>query len=560
VTLLCALIASEAVGAPDATSHPACARGQAAAVQRQTALAVLEFERCVSETQGHPNALLQLALAQRDAGAPLLAIAWLEAYLEQSGADAQRAAARAEANRLIAQVRKKTSELLRLADEAARSVPEEIWGERQQALETTAFLQALAGHIQGAVQSSADAGSAISPAHHLRVHAELLAAAHDYDTVRAVLEQIDDPAEGDRLRVTLARLQLLRGEYADAVMTLRSIANPSARQGLLKQLVAARARSLDVREAQELLADALDAAERFELKQILLLGYLRANRIEAALTLARAMRKEPVGSLAAARSALGEGGQVFAELDAIAIKAERAPDVIVDAYLATLAALWRGDVELARRGCDRIDAWIDQHSLDSHAVYATIARAYLDAEMGRIDATFAALAALDSRTRSEFAVSLFWRLAQQGRLDEMQRLILALDGEPATQGRLLAELPPLLGAAERHVDSILTAQLAAEHARRHRLGFVLRDLAEWAEAYAQLDFAAELRRQERVAHWAALASSLGAREPVSNLEGFLAWAPGKDLRAVTADLQQASADWIGSLAYLRAVSERHASR
>ena len=49
-------------------------------------------------------------------------------------------------------------------------------------------------------------------------------------------------------------------------------------------------------------------------------------------------------------------------------------------------------------------------------------------------------------------------------------------------------------------------------------------------------------------------------EGFANLEGFLARAPGNDLRAVTADLQQASADWIGSLAYLRAVSERHASQ
>ena len=548
------------MGAPGAPSRSACERGQAATAQRQSALAVQQFERCVSEAQGHPNALLQLALAQRDAGAPLLAIAWLEAYLEQSGAGAQSAAARAEANRLIAQARNKTGELLKLADEAARSVPEEAWGERQQALETTAFLQALAGHIQGAVQSSADAGSSTSRAHHLRVHAELLATAHDYDTVRALLGQIDDPAEIDRLRVSLARLQLLRGEHADAVTTLRSIENPSARQELVKQLVAARARSLDVSEAQALLADAEDAAERFELKQILLLGYLRANRIEAALTLAREMRKASVGSLAAARSALGEGRQVFAELDATAMTAARAPEAVADAYLATLATLWRGDVELARQGCDRIDAWTEQHHLDSHAVYGTIARAYLDAEMGHIDATLAALAALDPRARSEFAVSLFWRLAQQGRLDEMQQLILALDAEPGTQGRLLAELPPLLGAAERHVDSILTAQLAAEHARRHRLGFVLRDLAEWAEAYAQPDFAAELRRQERVAHWTALASSLGAREPVANLEGFLARAPANDLRAVTAELQQASADWIGSLAYLRAISERHASR
>lgn len=519
-----------------------------------------EFEHCVSDTRGDPDALLQLALAQRDAGAPLLAIAWLEAFLEASSPAAPHAAARAEANRLITQARSKTSELLKLADAAAQRVPEELWGERQQALEATAFLQALAGHIQGAVKTSIDAGSSTSPARQLRVHAELLAAAHDYDTVRALLGRIDDPTEADRLRVTLARFQLLRGERADAASTLRSIATPSARRELLEQLVAAYARSLDVREAEALLDAASDAAERFELRQIVLLGYMRAGRAEPALTLARAMLKEPAGSLAAARSALGEGRQVFAELDAAAVAPARAPDAIADAYLATLATLWRGDLALAREGCDRIDAWIARYSLDSHAAYATLARAYLDAETGQIDATFAALPALEPRARSEFAVSLFWRLAQQGRLDEMQRLILALDSDPATQGRLLAELAPLLGAAERHVDAIVTAQLAAEYARRHRLGFVLRGLAEWADAYALPDFAEELRRQERVAHWAALASSLGTRESIANLEGFLARAPSQDLRAVTTGLQQASADWIGALAYLRAVSERHASQ
>lgn len=556
--VLCTLAAAPAGAA--SVSHAACARGHVAAAQREPALAVREFERCVRETQGHPDAVLQLALAQRDAGAPLLAIAWFEAFLEEAGAEGPWAAVRAETDRLITQTRRKTSELLNLADEAARSVPEDLWGERQKALETTAFLQALAGHIEGAERSSADAGSVISRAHHLRVHAELLAAAHDYDTVHALLARIGDPAEAERLRVALARFQLLRGERTDAVMTLRSIADPSTRRELLEQLVAAHARSLDMREAAALLIDARGDAERFELEQILLLGYLRAGRAVDAATLARAMREKPVGSLAAARSALGEGAQVLAELDAAALTAAQMPNAIADAYLGTLAALWRGDVAIARQGCDRIDGWIEHYSLTTYAAYATIARAYLDAEVGPVDSALAALPSLDPRARTEFAVSLFWRLAQQGRLDEMQRLILALESDPATQGRLLLELTPLLGAAGRHADSILTAQLAAEHARRHRLGFVLRGLAEWADAYAQRDFAAELRRQERIAHWTALAASLGSRESIANLEGFLARPSHDDLRAVSRGLQQASADWIGALAYLRAVSERHASR
>jgi hypothetical protein len=394
----------------------------------------------------------------------------------------------------------------------------------------------------------------------LRVHAELLAAAHDYSSVRMLLSEIDDPGEAARLQVALTRFQLLRGERVAALKTLRSIEDPATRQRLLSELVSAHARSLDLAEAQDLLNDARDTADRSELEQILLLGYLRANRAEDATKLAQAMSKRRGVSHAASRTALGQGAQVFEELDGKAKKPGKAREAIGEAYLASLVALWRGDAELASQGCDRMDGWIQKHSLAEYEAYATIARAYVDAETGPMDSTLAALPKLDPRARTDFAVSLFWRLAQQARLDEMQRLILALEHDPATQGRLLMELTPLLGAANRHVDSIINAQLAAEHARRHRLAFVLRGLAEWADAYAQPAFANQLRQQERVAHWSALANSLGSRNSIADLEGFLAQSSNNDLRTVTRGSQQAAADWIGAIAYLRAVSERHASQ
>ncbi|HEX9779735.1 MAG TPA: hypothetical protein VGB20_00815 [bacterium] len=528
-----------------------------AAEQEDWTQAAHHLEECVQAAPDLTDAYLHLALAHRHAGATLLAVAWLEAYQEAAGDGANRGAVEAEIRRLLEQARTTTGELLKLAAESGRGIPEEFWGDRQQAFEATAFLQALAGHVQGAVRTSAEGGRVRARSRYLRAHGELLAAAHDYPTVRALLEQMDDPAEADRMRAALARYQLLRGEREEAANTVRELSDAGARQDLLSQLVASYARTLDTREAAALVDEAAGAAGRFSLQQTLLFGYLRAGRLDEAAALARGMRAHPAGDLSAARCVLGEGPQVLAELAGDVPDASEAPRRISEGYLATLAVLWMGEPELARQGCELLEGWIRQFSLTPYASFGAIACGYVNAETGRMDETLTSLETLEPRAQTDFAVSLFWRLARLGRLDDLQRLILALESNPAAQGTLFKELAGLLSAAERHTEAIVTAQVAAEHAQARRLGFVLRELAGWAEAYGQTEFAEALLRRERLAHWAALAGSLGTRESIARLDRFLDGRASGDLRAVTAALQQAAADWISALAYIRAISERH---
>lgn len=538
-------------------------RAREEALQGDWLAAAGNFEQTLERSPLLAESFFNLGAAYQNAGSPVLASLWYRAYLETLGDSEERKTLLKEIAQLDQLSDAKARQILNLAAEGIEKIPEDLWQERQQVLETQALLEALTGRLDRAMQLIQMGVRPIPRSYFLQKYADALAAVHSYTQIEELLKSASDPVEADVMLETLVKYQTLRGEHDQARAALQKIIDPFRRQALLAQLMASETRTFNPDTAQKLLDDARDAKEKSGLEAVLLLAYLRNGRQSEAAALAGQIQIEAAAgaqnaaSLRLARVVLGEGTQVFSELKALPEGPGQDAPKISGVYRATLAALWSGNSKLAQSGCEWMQRWVQPESRKAFADYAVIACGYEQAESKSVRAALPAIQQIKGSAQTDFALSLFFRLASQKRWDEIQNLILALVGNPETQGVLMAELASALSREGRAGEAWVTAQLAADQAVRGRLGMVLHRLSRWGADNHQEDFAGQMRLAEKIANWTLLAHSMEKQTSVLDLDQYVKANSTTDLLASIARLQQAASQWINAGIFIHGIEKRH---
>ena len=549
---------AEQVGEPPGHTLQEFQRGQLAAQQGQWDLALDHFDKAQKEEPLLAAAYFNLGLAYRNSGSPVLASLWFRAFLEAEPGTEEADQIGKEINRLELQAEAKARQLLELALSSAEQIPEEYADERQQDLEGLALIEAISGRTDEAVKIAQKAGGKADKSFYLRRYGESLAVAHDYQGAEAVLKQITEPDQAERLLAAIANYQILRSEREEARRTLHQMAPSPERAGLLNQLVALYTRELDARLAEPLLEEAAGVQEKLALQTTLLSGYLKAGLLDQAKRTALEIQRSdaPAAAIRLARVLGGEGERVLGELEQMRPDPKNPWQQVSESYTLTLALAWMGDLGLARRGCDLSRQFVAGRGEPGTGDFAAIACTWVASEEGKMDEVFKGVAGISSASQNDFSVSLFWRLAHQKRYGDIQKLIDFIRS-PAVKATLLQHLAGRFKAEGKGEEAGRFNREALEIAVSFNLGFVLRKMALSAEREGDPELAGEALRTERTLHWIFLAREYQTKEALVNLPSYLDHHQSDDLRLLTASLRQAADDWASAVALIRGIEERH---
>lgn len=527
-------------------------QGQLAAGEGHWNIALLHFDNAQKQEPLLPESFFNLGLAYRNSGAPILAVLWLQAYLEAQPDSPDAKTLEQEVNRLKIQAEAKSQELIQLALTSAQQIPEDYEDEKNEALGNIALLEALSGRVEEAVRTAQKAGIRADPSFYLRYYGESLAAAHDYEGVKTALDGIENETQAGNLLLTLARYQILRNEPEAAGLTLRQLPASPERIELLNRLLTLYTRKLDLHSAEPLLKEIKNEQDKRLLQNSLMSGYLKAGLPDEAKKIASELQSldNPV-----ARAVLGEGKQVLEEIKLRKHDAKTFLKFNSDAYAVTIALAWMNETALAHQGCDLLRQGTTA-AAGASSDFSAMACAYVYSEENRFDEALNEIEKISAGSKQDFAVSLFWRLVYQQRYEDIQKLISFLR-DPAAKATLIRHFAAGLQAlGEKDRAAQLTGE-AFNLAVTFNLGFILRDIARQAIRDGDAELERRALKAARVVHWVFLANGFRTKEPVVRLARFFEENKSEDLRLVTSTLIQAAGDWTQAVTYIHSIERRH---
>lgn len=275
------------------------------------------------------------------------------------------------------------------------------------------------------------------------------------------------------------------------------------------------------------------------------MGYLKADLAAEA----RARVAEMPEASKIVRIVRGQGRDVLNEIDQFRPAPEDAWRREADAYQAASALAWLGELDLARRAC-RIAGAGD---------YAQMAWAITESEAGLFEAALRRIDGLAPDTQSDFALSLFWRLVQQRRWEDAEKLVEGVRSAAARSNllRLLAKTYHDRGENEK---AAALAIRSFELALSSNAALTLRNLAEDGVEVGNPEQVEALLRVERVIHWTGLARQLESKETLRDLAAYLEKVRGGDFLAFTRAAIAAAGDWTSALQYTRGTEKWHGAK
>lgn len=503
-------------------------QGRLASEENQWSLAARHFSEAQKADPLRPETLLNLGVAYGRSGSPVLATLWFLAFLEASPESSKASQVSEEIRELTSKIEAKGEELLRLAGTAAEAVPAELEDAREEALRALNLVRAIAG------KNRAEPGF-------LRIYGEYLAAARDYEGAEALAGEIGDPGERNHLLYTMGNYQIFREERALALRTLRKMSESEEKAALVQSLFVLFTRELNVREAEPLINEVHDKAYRTKLKELLLLGYLKAGLLGDAKRTASEIQDSKI-----ARLVLGKGREVLSEIRKTNPDPKEPWLRDRDAYQAASALAWLGELDLAREACELAGA----------GDYGKLACALVASEEGKFEEALNRMREMSPSVESDFAISLFWRLTHQNRLEDAAQLSHAVRSHTAKANllRLLAKIYRGKGEAQKGAE---LAGQSFDLAVASNSSLTLRNLGQAAAEEGNPELVEGVFRIEWVTHWIALARALERKESIYDLAAYLEKYRSGDFIAFARAVTQAAGDWASALHYVRGTEKWH---
>lgn len=519
---------SEPVEPPASFAKDAFEQGRMAAAENRWNLATQLFSDAQKADPLFPEVLFNLGVAHEMNGSPVLAALWFQAFLEASPDSSMGAQVSEKIFVLTSEIEAKSEELLTLAEKAAEGIPAEIEDARDEALHAVSLVSAIAGKNR-------------SEPVYLRIYGEYLAAARDYEGAGALVAEIGDPAEQNHLLHTLGNYQILRDERALALHTIRRMSESEERTALLKSLLVVFTRELNVHEAEPLLNEVRQESERAEFKELLLLGYIKAGFVEEAKKTASQINDSKI-----AKVMLGKGKEVLNELKKQTPNTKEAWRKDLALYQVASALAWLGEKDLARESVE----------LTGAGDCRDLARALVASEDGRFQETLDLMRKMSPAIESDFALSLFWRLVHENRVDEAGQLSEAVRSNMAKSNllRLLARVYRQKGNAEK---SAKLAGQSFEAALASNSSLTLRSLGQEAAVDGKAELVEAAFHIEWVTHWIALARALERKDSIYDLAAYFEKYQGGEYITFARAVTRAAGDWASALTYLRGTQKWH---
>lgn len=519
---------SETLEPPASFAKEAFEQGRMAAEGNRWNLAAQFFSEAQKADPLLPEALFNLGVAHEMNGSPVLAVLWFQAFLEASPESLKAVQASEKILALTNEIEIKTEELFTLAEKAAEAIPAEIENAREEALRAVNLVRAIAGKNR-------------SEPIYLRIYGEYLAAARDYEGAGALLAEIGDAAEQNRLLHTLGSYQIFREERALALQTIRRMSESEEKFALLESLLVAFTRELNVREAEPLVNEVHQEGEQAKLKELLILGYLKAGLAEEAKKAASQIKDSRM-----AKVVLGKGKEVLNELKKEVPDPKKPWKKDLAAYQVTSALAWLGEKELAQEAVELAGA----------GDYRDLARALVASEDGRFQETLDLMRKMAPAIESDFALSLFWRLVHQDRLVEVEQLSEAVRSNMAKSNllRLLARVYREKGDMGKSAEF---ASRSFEAAIASNSSLTLRSFGQEAAVEGKAELVEAAFHIEWVTHWIALARALERKDSIYDLAAYFEKYQGGEYITFARAVTRAAGDWASALTYLRGTQKWH---
>jgi len=539
-------------------------QGYQAASQKKWDEAIQFFTEAQKIEPLSPVLFLDLGLAHYYKGRPLIAAAWLHAYLEAYPESPKAASVQTLLFELVTKAQSKADALRTKALEVVRHFPQELEADRKQGVNEIALIQALSGDIDTALNLAAEAnGASANAAEYQRYLGQNLIAAHNYPEVNILIDSLQDTATRDALLAALGNSQLERNEESYLETTVSRMSPSHAQANLLHIWLLYLTRIMQPEKAEKILKQVTTVKERVNLGQTLIMGYLKKGNTSRAKELAEELLREAKTDpeiepsyLNTARILTGQGAKVLKEINQTRIEPHDAWRKARELYKLTIVSAWSAQSELAAKSIRQLQEFADLYPSSLTNDYKHMALGYLALDQKAVSDALEEMNALSAGSARNFSIALFWRLLFQDRLEDAHRLIQAAnDGK--LQSRLLLQLGKTYHELGEEAKAAQIFSQSYQLALTSNAIYVLKDIGVEAANSGFVDLAQEAFQKERVARWVGLAKYWEQDESIADLPDFFEKSGQSDLREIAVPLIQAADSWQQALLFIHGVEAWH---
>ncbi|MDP3920347.1 MAG: hypothetical protein Q8R76_06035 [Candidatus Omnitrophota bacterium] len=534
-------LSAETVTVPPGTSfEDILAKGRASANEKNYIDAVRHFYDALNRKPLHPETLYYLGLTYQNQGAPLIALFWYEAYLEAHPDSLIKDQVEAETRRLYASVRKQAELLLNLALKTINEIPSQLPLDKRVLMGKLAFIYTVTGNIDTAVKlgvNSIYSGAATDS--YQRFYGQYLADLFHYKEAFAIVGEMTDPAEIDKLLYSIGYFQAMRDEHDEVEKTLEQMAPSGNKEKLIQLWTARLTRELKTDRARKWAEQVPEESPYFaELWQSLAMGYLKAGRLEEAKKIIPNLN----GSFTA-RTISGEGALVLEELNKLEKDKDRPWLREYYFFHITTTLAWMGELELSKKGCELAKQAAEPDGNTAQGDYAELACAFYFYEAGEFHQALSQIQKVSPENQGSFGVSFFWRLMTKEDLTNAEKMLSQMKPSPIQAGLLLELSRGAYAAGMGEVYSKwITQSLKTAINFRHEI--LLRQISRDAGRYGDKALSDYAAQAARVARWSTYAMKYSEIQATSSIASYLDQHRPDDLRELAQNLMDAAVHYV----------------